>query len=355
VNRPGEALVAAYRAIACDLDGVVYRGARAVPFAVSSLQASQAYTPVVFATNNASRTPTEVAGQLEGLGLTGTGADAVVTSAQAGAALLRSRLGPGAVVLAVGGDGVAEALADAELRPMRTLAARPEAVLQGWARTVTVADLADASLAVADGALWVATNTDLTLPTEAGVVPGNGTLVAAVASASGRRPLVVGKPERGLYDTVAARVGVPVEGLLAIGDRLNTDVLGAMRLGVDSVWVLTGVDGFAELAASDVVPTWALPDLQGLLCPPVEVSGSAPQWSAGRVTARLLGDGRVTINGADEYAVHAPAVAALGRAVVLALREAGDRHVVQVGVTFDRALGALREGAPGQYGGTDPI
>lgn len=195
MNRPGEALVAAYRAIACDLDGVVYRGARAVPFAVSSLQASQAYTPVVFATNNASRTPTEVAGQLEGLGLTGTGADAVVTSAQAGAALLRSRLGPGAVVLAVGGDGVAEALADAELRPMRTLAARPEAVLQGWARTVTVADLADASLAVADGALWVATNTDLTLPTEAGVVPGNGTLVAAVASASGRRPLVVGKSE----------------------------------------------------------------------------------------------------------------------------------------------------------------
>jgi len=349
---PG-ALATAYGAVACDLDGVVYRGSRAVQYAVGCLEVVRRDTPVVFATNNASRTPKEVARQLSSLGLNAGPGD-VVTSAQAGAVWLRRQLTAGEAVLAVGGDGVDSALAEVGLRPVRTLEARPAAVLQGWARTVTVADLADASHAVAAGALWVATNTDLTLPTEAGVVPGNGTLVAAVRHATDREPIVVGKPERGLYDAVAERVGVPTSRLLAVGDRLDTDVLGAMRLGVDSAWVLTGVDGFAELAASAVVPTWALPDLRGLLQSPVDGSGSAPHWSAGGVTARLRGPGRVQIEGADEYAVHAAALSALGRTVVLALREQGDPHVVSVGATFDEVLGALRENAPGQYGGSDP-
>lgn len=352
---PG-ALVTAYGAIACDLDGVVYRGSLAVPYAVGCLEQVRRVTPVVFATNNAARTPTEVARQLRSLGLTAEPAD-VVTSAQAGAAWLLQRLSADEAVLAVGGDGVDSALAEVGLRPVRSLAARPAAVLQGWARTVTVADLADASRAVAAGAVWVATNTDLTLPTEAGLVPGNGTLVAAVRNATGREPIVVGKPEQGLYDAVAKRVGVPISRLLAVGDRLDTDILGAMRLGVDSAWVLTGVDGFAQLAATAVVPTWVLPDLRGLLSPPQACSvgsGSARHWTAGGVSAHLRGPGMVQIEGADEYAVHAASLAALGRTVVLALRAEGDPHAVQVGATFDEVLGALRENAPGQYGGSDP-
>lgn len=259
-------LLDSYRGLVCDLDGVVYRGPGAVPYAVASL--NDAALPVVYATNNASRTPTDVASHLRSLGLR-TDAGHVVTSSMVGARHLADRLPSGSPVLAVGGPGVSDALSGAGLRPVpppegaRTAC---RAVLQGYGADVTSSDLAEAAYAVQSGALWVATNDDRTLPTERGVAPGNGTLVAAVRAACNVSPSVVGKPHPPLYLLCAEVTGVPVASLLAVGDRLNTDIAGAVTAGMDSALVLTGVDDLYSLALASrsMRPRFLVKDLRAL-------------------------------------------------------------------------------------------
>ena len=264
-------LVARYEAVVCDLDGVVYRGPTAVPHAVEVLGAVG--VPVLYATNNASRSPADVATHLRELGLDCT-PDAVATSSQAGAWLLADRLTGGSRVLAVGGAGVATALDEAGLKPVLPAAAAAtplEAVLQGYGPDVTATDLAEAAYAVEGGATWVATNTDGTLPTDRGVAPGNGSLVAAVQRAVGHPPhLVAGKPAPPLYLLCAQRLGLPVHRVLAVGDRLDTDIEGAVAAGMDSLLVLTGVDDLRACleAPPQRRPTWVAPDLRALLTDP---------------------------------------------------------------------------------------
>jgi HAD superfamily hydrolase (TIGR01450 family) len=263
------ALIDAYSGVVCDLDGVVYRGPEAVEHAVSAL--SGLTVPVVYATNNASRPPGEVAAHLSELGLEVTGRN-VVTSSQAGAAELAAKLPRGALVLAVGGPGVRDALVHAGLRVVlpREINDSEETVvdgvLQGYGQSVTASDLAEAAYAVAAGALWVATNTDRTLPTHRGTAPGNGTLVAAVQSATGVDPVVVGKPHAPLYRLCADRLGISPNRLLAVGDRLDTDIAGAVEAGMDSALVLTGVDSVTTLAQAPAAlrPSYLLEDLREL-------------------------------------------------------------------------------------------
>lgn len=258
----GQTGLGGIEALVCDLDGVVYRGPSAVPHAVEVLRAVS--VPVVYATNNASRSPAEVAAHLGELGLD-VGTDRVVTSAQAGAAAVAERL-PGARVLAVGGDGVRLALEEAGLVAV-SAADRCDAVLQGYGPGVCAADLAEASYAVAAGAWWVATNTDATIPNERGIAPGNGALVGAVEKAVGRAPdRVVGKPHPDLYIVAATRLGVPPERILAVGDRLDTDIEGAIAAGMPSALVLTGVDSRdrADQAPHNRRPGIILDDLRGL-------------------------------------------------------------------------------------------
>jgi len=270
VTPPG-ALVARYAAVVCDLDGVVYRGPTAVPHAVEVLGGLD--VPVLYATNNASRSPADVATHLRALGLACT-PDAVATSSQAGAWLLADRLAAGSPVLAVGGAGVSAALAEAGLRPVLPADARHtpvEAVLQGYGPAVTATDLAEAAYAVEGGATWVATNTDGTLPTDRGVAPGNGSLVAAVERAVGHPPhLVAGKPAPPLYQLCAGRLELPVDRVLAVGDRLDTDIEGAVAAGMDSLLVLTGVDDLRACleAPPQRRPTWVAPDLRALVADP---------------------------------------------------------------------------------------
>jgi len=202
--------------------------------------------PVLYATNNASRSPADVVAHLRELGLD-CAPEAVATSSQAGAWLLTNRLEPGSPVLAVGGAGVATALEEAGLRPVLPAdaagGAGVRAVLQGYGPAVTATDLAEAAYAVQGGAIWAATNTDGTLPTDRGVAPGNGSLVSAVERAVGRPPdLVAGKPAPPLYLMCAQRLGLAPARVLAVGDRLDTDIEGAVAAGMDSLLVLTGVD-----------------------------------------------------------------------------------------------------------------
>lgn len=313
-----EPLASRYAGVVCDLDGVVRRGSTAVPYAVERLSALT--IPVVYATNNASLTPGDIAAQLLGLGLR-VDETRVVTSSQAGAAYVAEHVAVGSAVLAVGGPGVAAALVEVGLTPVVRADDGVGAVLQGYGPQVTATDLAEASYAVQRGARWVATNRDATLPTQHGLAPGNGALVAAVALATGTQPVAMGKPEPPLYDLAVGRLGCPADRALAIGDRLDTDIAGAMAAGLDSLWVLTGVDDLSSFvgAPGRPAPTYAARDLRALAHPPLvaraEGEGGS-QWVCRSVRLRVdWASAEVAVEGPtgedDLDAVVTTAVAAL--------------------------------------------
>ena len=229
-----------------DLDGVVYRGSNAVPGAVTALeQCGKVGHQCVYVTNNASRTAEEVAAHLCSIGIHVADAD-VVTSPQAAVSLLPEFVPDGSAILVVGGAGIDAVLIEHGYRPVRSLAQGPAAVMQGFSPSVSWADLAEASYAIASGLPWIATNPDLTFPTDRGVAPGNGSLVAAVANAVGREPdAMAGKPEPPLLVEAMRRCGGS-QGLM-IGDRLDTDVRGGSLAGLATLLVLTGVHSVDDL------------------------------------------------------------------------------------------------------------
>lgn len=287
-----------------DLDGVVYVGADAVPGAVEALAAAQeSGVAWAFATNNASRTPQQVATHLRELGLRVEDGE-VVTSSQAGAALAAERVGPGARVLVVGGPGVAAACREAGLEPVTSADQGPAAVVQGYGRDVSWRDLAEVTVAVRAGAVWVATNTDLTIPTDRGVMPGNGALVWAVRAAVDVEPLVAGKPQPGLFVTAARRVDARHP--LVVGDRLDTDIAGASAAGQHSLLVLTGVSGVDDLlrAPGGHRPDLLSADLSGLHEPHPTVVREGAGWVCRSAQVRWVGDTLDgTANDGDEAAV----------------------------------------------------
>ena len=264
MDDPG-VLIENYDALLLDLDGVVYVGSAAVPHAVESIRAARARGVLTaYVTNNASRPPAVVGEHLRVLGLEVADHD-VVTSAQAGAREVASRVPPGSKVLAVGGPGVPEALRARGLEPVHLATDGPVAVLMGYGPDVSWRELAEASYAVAEGALFVATNTDMSIPTSRGIAPGNGALVAAVTSATGREPIVAGKPHAPLIEESIERVGARRP--LMVGDRLDTDIEAGHVSAIASLLVLTGVTGVEELLAAPRHrrPTYVAADLRGLL------------------------------------------------------------------------------------------
>lgn len=221
-----------------DLDGVVYRGTNTVPYAVESLRRLRDRDhDYAFITNNASRTPQQVSDLLTSLGVSAS-ATAVVTSAESAASLLSSQLSEKAPVLVIGGQALESALEQVGLNPVRSATARPVALVQGWAPEVDWHQLAEGAYALSNGVPWVVTNTDLTVPKERGLTPGNGTLVAALETTTGHRPTVVGKPHPPLLTEAVRRT--QAQRALVVGDRLDTDVAAAVQAGLDSAVVLTG-------------------------------------------------------------------------------------------------------------------
>jgi glycerol-1-phosphatase len=281
-----------------DLDGVVYAGAEAVDHAVESLaRARAAGMRLAYVTNNASRTPQAVAEHLTRLG-TPTDAGEVITSAQAVARLIAEQVPAGSAVLAIGGEGLFQALHERGLRTVASAEDKPAAVVMGFSRDLGWAHLAEATFAVNAGVPFFASNTDLTVPTQRGIAPGNGTLVEAVRIASGGvRPQVAGKPRPPMHRETILRTGA--ERPLVVGDRLDTDIEGAHVGGVDSLLVLTGVTKPAEVVAAvpEHRPTYIAADLRGLLVaqPPVEPAGESA-FRCGGWTARA-GDGVWVLDG----------------------------------------------------------
>jgi HAD superfamily hydrolase (TIGR01450 family) len=247
-----------------DLDGVVYRGPTGVPGSATAIRrAVAAGAGIAFATNNASRAPAQVVAQLRRLGVQAT-PDQVVTSAQVAADLVAGAVPAGGRVLVVGGQGLHDEVAARGLHPVVSARDQPVAVVQGFGPDTSWTLLAEAAYAVAAGVTWVATNVDLTFPTDRGTAPGNGTFVAAVAQATGRAPVVAGKPAPALLRAAAERVGGRP---LVVGDRLDTDVVGARAAGLGSALVLSGVtDADTLLAASPAErPDVVAEDLAGLV------------------------------------------------------------------------------------------
>jgi HAD superfamily hydrolase (TIGR01450 family) len=244
-----------------DLDGTVFRGHEATPGAVETLAAVRSRT--LFVTNNASRGPAEVAQHLCALGFTAK-PDDVVTSAQSAARLLKEQLQPGAAVLIVGTDSLAAEVRKVGLKPVREWSDGPVAVVQGHSPQTAWPDLAEAALAIRGGALWVAANVDKTLPSERGLLPGNGAMVAALRAATDSKPQVAGKPEPTLLTDALARGNFRAP--LVVGDRLDTDIAGANAAGLPSLLVLCGVSTAAEAvrAAVGERPNYIAEDLRSL-------------------------------------------------------------------------------------------
>lgn len=247
-----------------DLDGVVYIGPDAVDGVAERLeQAVEAGMHLAYVTNNASRPPRVVAEHLTRLGIPARD-DEVVTSAQAAARLLAERLLPDSAVFVIGGAGLFEALAEEGLRPVQSTEDQPVAVVSGYNPDLPWSTVTDGAILVKNGLPWVASNTDLTVPTPQGPGPGNGVLVEAVARFAGREPLVAGKPLPPLFEETRRRV----EGArpLVIGDRLDTDIEGGQNTGLDTLLVLTGVTGVSELVSAppNQRPSYISPGLEGL-------------------------------------------------------------------------------------------
>ncbi|MGI9084790.1 MAG: HAD-IIA family hydrolase [Aeromicrobium sp.] len=274
-----------------DLDGVVYVGGAAVPGAVEAVSAARgAGMSLAFLTNNASRTAGEVATHLRALEIDAADTD-VVTAAEAVAHLVADAVPMGSPVLLVGGEGLRVPLEERGLRCVFSLDLNPVAVVQGFHPDVGWRALAEAAYAIESGLPWFVSNADMTIPTARGIAPGNGSLVQAVRNATGATPTVAGKPERALFDEALERMAGRRP--LMVGDRLDTDIDGAIMAGIDSLAVLSGVHTLHHIAAlsPDRRPTFVGPDLSALGSSHSAVTIDEPSASCGATTATLGDDG----------------------------------------------------------------
>ena len=199
--------------------------------------------------------------------------------------MLSERLGAGARVVVLGGRGLADAVAEAGLVQVG-VEDEAEAVVTGYGPDVLWGQIMRAAVRIQDGLWWVASNTDLTFPTTFGVAPGHGVLVETLRRFTGVEPVVAGKPARPLLDETVRRCGG--ERPLMVGDRLDTDIEGAHAAGVDSLLVMTGVTGLAELVAAGpgLRPTYISADLGGLRRATAGARGVRRRGVAGRLARR---------------------------------------------------------------------
>lgn len=248
-----------------DMDGVLWRNLDPQPglHEFFSLLHDRGI-PYVLVTNNSSHTPQEYVTKLAGMGITTT-SDHILNSAEAAANYVGSR-SPGARVYAIGGSGVTHALSAHGLSVTQSIDTQEaDYVVVGWDRELSWQKLATATRLIHRGAIPIGTNPDRTFPMEAGLAPGNGAQLAALEAATGVEPIVVGKPERLLYEQAMARMSTSPGATLMIGDRLDTDILGAAQLGMPTALVLTGISGRDALVRSPIRPTGVYDDLPALV------------------------------------------------------------------------------------------
>jgi len=261
------------RGLIIDMDGVLWHGSKPLP----GLEAFFALLreremPFILATNNASLTQQQYIEKLSAMGVTVT-ANEVLTSSMATATYLRENLPQNKRrVFVIGEEGLKQPLIEQGFiltdlyqvdQPEKGIeGVGADIVVSGLDRTLTWDKLATATLNINAGALFYATNSDTTLPTELGEVMGNGGVLAALEAVTDVKPISIGKPEPILYQQALKILGTNETNTVAIGDRLNTDILGAVNAGIRSIMVLTGVSSKADIETVDYAPTWVLDDLE---------------------------------------------------------------------------------------------
>ncbi len=286
-----------YDVLLSDLDGVVFEGSNAIAGAPETLNTlAKQGLPIGYVTNNSSRKPEAIADQLAGFGLTCL-PENIIGSGKTAVEMLSQIIPAGAKVLVVGGDGLRARVLEGGFILAENSDDKPAAVVQGFAPDVAWKHLAEAAYSIQAGAKWVATNQDWTLPQEKGLAPGNGTLVSAVHTAVGQLPLVAGKPEPAIYHTATNHFGA--KKALFIGDRIDTDIIGANRAGMDSVLVLTGVSTRKEVLGikPEGRPTYIVGNLSELLAPYDQPKKTKRGFSCAEAEVELLGTKVVVTHG----------------------------------------------------------
>jgi HAD superfamily hydrolase (TIGR01450 family) len=286
-----------YDLLLADLDGVIYEGQAAIVNAVSTIDTlHKQLIAVGYVTNNSSRKPEAIADQLVGFGVNAQAIE-VISSGLTAVELLSSKVPQGSKVYVVGGDGLRNFVIAGGFQLVNSSEENPAAVLQGFAPDVSWRELAEASYSIANGAIWIATNNDWTLPQEKGIAPGNGTLVSAVHTAVGQLPLIAGKPEPAIYKTALKRF--EKESALFVGDRLETDILGANRASFDSAVVMTGIASRKDVLGAQVEerPKYILETLADLLHDYLAPVQTKRGWRCGEVSVELLGDKVMVVEG----------------------------------------------------------
>jgi 4-nitrophenyl phosphatase len=252
------------QALIIDMDGVLWRGHTFLPgVGTFFTYLRERSLPFILATNNSTATPQGVADRL-------AQCDAeilleqVLTSSMATASYLQTRLSPGARIHPVGESAVSDALASAGFNLTNDVQ-DVDAVVIGFDRDITWKKLTKAALAIQSGALFIGTNPDTSFPIEQGQAPGNGAFVTALEVTTKNQPIIIGKPEPLLFEQAADQLAIDPAYILAVGDRLETDILGAQRAGMATVLMLTGVTSTEQAVASDIKPDWILKDLHALI------------------------------------------------------------------------------------------
>ena len=265
-----------YDAFLLDLDGVVWRGDSAVPGAAEALEAlRERGKRVVFVTNNASRSARDYAAKLMKLRIATEPSD-IVTSAHAVVDHLHEiGLERGARIHVFGTTALAQVLRSAGFETT-TESSAIDALVVAWNPRLTFDDLGRAADVARSGVPFIGANRDATYPAEEGLLPGTGAILAAIEVASGRQATVVGKPAPYLFRSALERAGRSVERTLFIGDRIESDVVGALAAGVPVALVLTGVSRRDDLASLDGRPDWILDDLDGLFADASSPDGQRP-------------------------------------------------------------------------------
>ncbi len=251
------------QALIIDMDGVLWRGRTFLPGVMEFFTAlRQQSLPFILATNNSTATPQGVVERLAGSGVQVLPQE-VLTSSLATASYLREQLEPGATLHVVGELALQDALRSAGFI-LTGESRHVDAVVVGFDRNISWEKLTKAALAIQFGALFVGTNPDKSFPIEEGQAPGNGAFITAIEVTTKVKPVIVGKPEPLLYQQAAERLQVPTEGILVVGDRLETDILGAQHARMASVLLLSGVTSADDAAASEIKAEWILEGLPAL-------------------------------------------------------------------------------------------
>lgn len=250
----------AYDGYLIDLDGTMYRGTEKITAACAFVQRlQQDHIPYLFVTNNSSQTPEQVATKLQMFDIPVT-EDQVFTSSLATANYLSERKTK-VSVFAIGEKGLFNAL---QTKGFVFVEENPDFVVVGIDKELTYEKLTTACLCVRAGADLIATNGDLAIPTERGMIPGNGSIIAAIAASTQKTPTFIGKPEPILMEQALKKLGVPKEKTLMIGDNYDTDIMAGIQAGIDTLLVHTGVTSKTVLLEKKIQPTYSLDSLSDL-------------------------------------------------------------------------------------------